>query len=76
MALIATEFRRDALIAPSGCGQYRGGEGRGYSARGAGLALCQMSSLALMSLRPHGVYGTHTHTHREEAQLGVYLTKP
>lgn len=45
MALIAAELRRDALIAPSGCGQYRGEAGE-YSARRA--ALCQMSSLGLM----------------------------
>ena len=28
LALIAAELRRDALIAPSGCGQYRGEERR------------------------------------------------
>lgn len=27
LALVAAELRRDALIAPSGCGQYRGDEG-------------------------------------------------
>lgn len=68
LALIAAELRRDALIAPRGCGQRRGEEekvggevwGGEYSARRAGLALCQMSSLAPMLLRPHGIYDIHT----------------
>lgn len=42
MALIAAELRRDALIAPSGCGQYRGEEGRW---RGGVQSMRKVSSL-------------------------------
>lgn len=42
--LTAVELRRDALIAPSGCGQYSGVVRVGNTVQGAKLALCQMSS--------------------------------
>lgn len=78
-ALIAAELRRDALIAPRGCGQCRGGRRRqggggrtGHTVRDElALALCQMSSLAPALLMGPMVYKIYTLRQRGGIHLGV-----
>ena len=57
LALIAAELRRDALIAPSGCGQYRGRRG------GGGVQCKTSSSLPDVVIGPYvGIFDIHQET--------------
>lgn len=67
LALIAAELRRDALIAPSGCGQYRGDE----EEEGVQGQRNRVSSLPDVVIRPSGclVYMENIYIWRQMCRL-------